>query len=216
MRIHLLRAAALAAALAACGDAPPPGEDLTTAPIPDSLRTELIALGRADQEPRQGLTPDRLRDTTFVRQLIRDDSARADRLRDIVARWGWPDTVRAGPAAANAAFLILQHSPDHAEQKRWVGALERLAQEGRMPRRDVALLVDRVLRNDSLPQRYGTQFDMVDGRFVMAPVEDEAGLEQRRRTMELPPMSEYLKSMEQAYGTPAVMHATDSASTTGT
>jgi hypothetical protein len=82
--------------------------------------------------------------------------------------------------------------------------LERLAERGEVPRNDAALLIDRVLMHDSLPQRYGTQFQMVDGRLVLYEVQDEVLLEERRKSMGLPPLEEYMRLMEDLYNTPVV------------
>jgi len=163
-------------------------------------------MGREDQDIRQDLSPDRLRDTAFARRLLRGDSARTARLRTILDMYGWPDSARAGGEAAEAAFLVLQHSPSHQLQKTWLPTIERLARQGKVPPDQAALLVDRVLVADSLPQRYGTQFTMVDGRLVLDSVADEATLEERRRAMGLPTMEEYMRLMEDMYHVPVVRH----------
>lgn len=189
--------------LAGCdrGGAPESEPDRASAPIPDTIRSELIRMGADDQAARQGLTPERAQDTAFLRTMLRDDSARSQRLRAIVDRYGWPEPTAAGEEAAGAAFLVLQHSPDHEFQRDMLPTLEALAHAGAMPRPSVAMLTDRVLIHDGEPQRYGTQFDMEDGRLVLHPVEDEAGLDERRREMMLPPLAEYIRLMEAMYQT---------------
>jgi hypothetical protein len=205
--------ACLSAGCSRAGDAPEggggPGASsgaAREAQFPDSLRQELVRMGREDQQIRQDLSPERLRDTAFAKSLLRGDSARTTRLRTILDAYGWPDSARAGDEAAGAAFLVLQHSPLHELQKTWLPAIERLARQGKVPPDQAALLVDRVLVDDSLPQRYGTQFRMVDGRLVLDPVEDEATLEERRSAMGLPTMDEYMRVMEEVYGVPVVRH----------
>jgi len=59
-----------------------------------------------------------------------------------------------------------------------------------------------VLLHEGLPQRYGTQFMLEDGRLVLHPVEEEAGLDDRRRSMDLPTMEEYMRVVEEVYGAP--------------
>lgn len=170
--------------------------------IPDSVRAALVGMGAEDQSIRQGLTPETMQDTVFLREMMRSDSARSLRLREIVDRYGWPDSTKVGPDAAQAAFLILQHSPLESFQKELLPTLEERARAGTMPRDEVAMLVDRVRMHDGTPQRYGTQFDMVDGRLVLYRVEDMAGLAERRRAMDLPPMEEYVRILEETYGMP--------------
>lgn len=174
------------------------------ATIPDEVRLELVRLGVEDQEPRQELTAERMQDTAFARSMLRGDSARTARLQEIVQEYGWPDSVRVGGEAAQAAFLILQHSPVHEFQQEMLPVVEDLAMKGSMPRGEVAMLIDRVLMHGDLSQRYGTQFTLVDGRWVLHPVEDEVGLDERRKAVGLPTMEEYMRLMEEFTKTPVV------------
>ena len=50
------------------------------------------------------------------------------------------------------------------------------------------------------PQRYGSQFTLVNGRLVPAPGEDLAGLDDRRAGMGLPPMAKYTKLLAKETG----------------
>ena len=167
--------------------------------LPGSIRAELIRLGEADQAAREGLSPERMQDTAFLGAMLRGDSARSRRLREIVDAWGWPHPATAGPDAAHAAFLILQHSPLNDFQEAMLPTLEAAAADGTVPASDVALLVDRVRIQRGEPQRYGTQFAMEDGRLVPRPIQDPAGLAERRRAMGLPPMDEYIRLLEELY-----------------
>jgi hypothetical protein len=172
--------------------------------IPDSVREELVRMGAEDQEIRQDLSPERLQDTVFGETMLRGDSARTARLRAIIAEYGWPNSARIGQEAAGAAFLILQHSPVIEFQEQMLTVIEELAATGEVPRSQAAMLVDRVLVRQDLPQRYGTQFKMVEGQLVLNPVEAEAQLEERRRKMGLPTMEEYMAFMEEITKAPVV------------
>lgn len=191
--------AVIAFLLSGCGSSEAGEEGRTTASVPDSVREELVRLGAQDQEAREGLTPERMQDSAFLMTMLQGDSVRSRRLVQIVGRYGWPTGSSAGPEAANAAFLILQHSPEHEFQKSMLPLLEDLAQEGAMPPSQVAMLVDRVLVHEGKHQRYGTQFSVEDGELVMNPVEDEEGLDERRRQMQLPPIEEYKRLLEEHY-----------------
>lgn len=194
--------AVIAILLLGCGsgDAGEAGE--AAAPVPDSVREELVQLGERDQAEREGFTPEKMQDSVFLMTMLRGDSLRTRRLRQIVDRYGWPTRAAVGPEAANAAFLILQHSPVHEFQRSMVPLLEGLAQEGAMPPSQVAMLVDRVLVQEGKQQRYGTQFSVEDGELVMHPVEAEEGLDDRRRQMRLPPIEEYRRLLEEHYQAP--------------
>lgn len=168
------------------------------------MREQLVLLGTDDQEIRQDLSPERMQDTVFLKAMLRGDSVRTVRLRAIIEEYGWPDSARVGKEAAGAAFLILQHSPVDEFQEQMFPVLEELAARGEVPSSDAAMLVDRVLMRQDLPQRYGTQFKMIEGRMVLHPVEDEDQLEERRREMGLPSMEEYMALLEEHLNTPVV------------
>lgn len=177
----------------AAGDRPPFAPD---------LRTELADMGAADQAARREMAADSMADTAFARRLTRGDSVRTARLREIVAEHGWPAPSRAGVKAAAGAFLVLQHSPSTDFQRRMLPRLDSLARIGEADGQDAALLTDRVLKGRGSPQRYGTQFDVEDGRLVLWPIEDSAGVEARRDSMGLMPLSAYVGLLESMYRSP--------------
>lgn len=170
-------------------------------PVPAALRTELVAMGAADQAPRRTMTQASVRDTAFMLRLIRGDSARTQRLAAIVAKWGWPTPSRAGQRAADGAFLVLQHSPSKTFQRRMLPLLDSLARVGEMNGQNAALLTDRVLEGEGLPQRYGSQFNMKDGHLVLYPIADSAGVAERRAALGLIPLAEYEKLLAAMYHT---------------
>lgn len=201
----------LCGALSACDSAPkasPPAPST----VPDTavrettieaVRDTLIRRGREDQDGRD-VIPRALaaNDTATLLRMMRADSARSRWLRAIVKRDGWPTRAAYGDSAAKAAWLILQHSPYVDFQEEMLPALASLASEGEMPSGDVAMLTDRVLITRGKPQRYGTQFDSRDGKLVAKPIEDMAGLEARRASVSMPPMSQYVKVLGEMYKMP--------------
>lgn len=190
---------AIATVMGCAREAPPGGRagDSTHPPSAgwNAARVDtLIRLGRADQEGRDQLSQAiAARDTALIFAAARADSARTAWVRAAVMRYGWPGRGTAGDSAQKSAWLILQHTPDTAWQATMLPELERLGKRGELPLADLALLTDRVLMHRGQPQRYGSQFTLVDGRLVPAPVADLVGLDERRATMGLPPMAEYVK-----------------------
>jgi hypothetical protein len=87
------------------------------------------------------------------------------------------------------------------------GALERMAAAaavGQASTSDVAYLTDRVLLREGKPQRYGTQFEIVDGTLVPKPMEDPASIDVRRREMGMDTMAQSAARMQAEYGMPAL------------
>lgn len=165
----------------------------------DALRRELLEMGRVDQEVRQGITPERLQDTAFMRRMMRTDSAHTVRIREILRVHGWPGIGRVGPEAAGAAFLLVQHTADNELQREALRMMQ-AAPPGDVALPDLALLTDRVRVRQGLPQLYGSQFSVVDGRWVADPIEDVARLDERRASMNLPPMADYVRLIREMTG----------------
>lgn len=168
-------------------------------PLPPSLRAELVAMGDSDQAVRKGMTTASIADTAWVHRMDRGDSARTARLQEIIRQWGWPDGSRAGEAASEAAWDVLQHSPSADFQRSMLPVLDTLARVGEVSGQDISLLTDRVLKGQGLPQRYGSQFDFKDGAAVLYPIEDSAGVDARRADMGLMPLALYAHFLRQVY-----------------
>lgn len=92
---------------------------------------------------------------------------------------GWFSNAVYGQDAATGAFLVIQHA-DTPLQKRFLPALEVMADHGEALKWQYAMMYDRIAVAENRPQRYGTQMQCVAGRMVPAPTEDPEGLEQRR------------------------------------
>lgn len=169
-------------------------------PLPAEVRTELAAMGAADQAVRRGLTPGFVSDTARSRQMAWGDSARSRRLEQIVARYGWPAPSRVGEQPGDGAFLVLQHSPFPDFQQRVLPALDALARVGEVSGQEVALLRDRVLEQQGKLQRYGTQFALKEGQVVLDPIADAGTVDARRAELGLMPLASYRRMLEAVYG----------------
>jgi hypothetical protein len=190
MRIHLFTLLALLLAAPAAAQ---------TAAADSALRRELLEMGRVDQEVREGFTPERLQDTAFMRRMMRVDSAHTARIREILAEHGWPGISRVGADGAGAAFLLVQHTEDDELQRRALAMME-AAPRGEVALPDLALITDRVRVGQGLPQLYGSQFNAVDGRWIADPIDDVARLDERRASMGLPPMADYVRMIGEMTG----------------
>ena len=179
----------------------PPARELppvVSAPWDRARIDTLLQYGRDDQQGRHALAQAAVaQDTSVLLATMQADSLRTRWLRDAVARHGWPVRATTSDTAANAAWLILQHSPDTAWQAAMLPELERLGRAGELPLSDLALLTDRIRMHRGQLQRYGSQFNVVDGRLVPAPTESLPGLDARRAAMGLPPMSEYVRMLSE-------------------
>lgn len=169
-----------------------------------ALARELIEMGEQDQAFRQAW--DGKPDTDFARQGLAQDEARRQKLAKIIAAKGWPAISMVGHEAANAAWLVAQHTPPEqlARARSWLALMEAADSRHEIARANLATSIDRVLVYENKAQRYGTQFTTgADGQKQPHPIDAMEGLDERRAAMGLPPFSEQLGLMRQRAGGPA-------------
>lgn len=158
-------------------------------------------MGVVDQEVRQGLGPESVTDTAFMGRMVRADSAHSRRLRELIDRHGWPRASEVGPEAAEAAFLIVQHTPFEDWQRSILPHVERSVHAGELDAQDYAMLYDRVQTKLGRPQRYGTQLSSTeDGKLRLDSLENPETVDSLRAELGMPPLEEYLRVVEEAYG----------------
>ena len=95
-------------------------------------------------------------------------------------------------------MLVLHARDDPAFRLQVLDNLQALARAGRMARADLATRYDHILSETTGVQRYGTKGDCVEGRFVVARIEDERRVAELRRQVGLPTLEEQARMMDMA------------------
>lgn len=131
-------------------------------------------------------------------EVDRVDDANIVELEAIIAKVGWPSKKLVGTKASGAVWTVLQHS-EHATLKKHLPLMMKAAEAGDVDGGLLATSVDRVRVGDGLPQVYGTQFHQVDGQWVPRPIEDEANVDARRKSVGLGPLAEYQAMFHQMH-----------------
>lgn len=163
------------------------------------LRRELLALVVEDQAARAAMIKD-WSDPAAKAAVDAIDRRSTARLKEVVARHGWPSFALVGEDGAHAAWLLVQHADlDPAFQKECLAKMQPLVERGQASGIDYAYLTDRVAVAEQRPQRYGTQFDE---RREPRPIEDEAHVDARRAALGMPSMAVYRAMMLKMYGPP--------------
>jgi len=178
----------------------------TPAPMPvpthdEALRAALISRGREDQAVLEVFLAGHHQDTTDLRRMADVDADNTSFLKKIVAERGSPGRSLVGRDAADAAFLILQHSPDTTFQAKTLPLLEKAYAADDAEGQQVALLTDRVAVQRGQPQVYGTQAAVVNGRFKLNPIADSANVDARRAKLGMPPVAAYMRILDSLYST---------------
>lgn len=168
-----------------------------------SLRDVLLALGRADQDARAGMTAERMKDSAFARRLMRGDSLRSAQMSAILDQYGWPGKSMVGVDGETAAFHLVQHSATLGPRGL---ALMQAARPGEVSPADLALVVDRQKTYSNQLQVYGSQLDVQHAAALrFFAIADPAHVDERRATMGLPPLRPYACMIATMYSAPVVM-----------
>lgn len=139
-------------------------------------------------------------DSLDFQRMLAVDTANTAWLRAVVESHGWPGRSTVGTDGANAAFLLVQHADrDTAFQAMVLPLMERAYATGDAEGQQVALLTDRIATARGEPQVYGSQADISNGRVVLKPIRDSAGVDVRRARMGLPPLAEYVRVLDSVY-----------------
>jgi hypothetical protein len=130
--------------------------------------------------------------------VARVDRANLARLKQMIRQHGWPTAADIGDAGMGDVWLLAQHAPqDFIAQA--LPHLKAAAERGEIGWSTMALMIDRDLVNRHQPQVYGSQGKIVDGRFILDPVQDEARLDERRASIGLGPIADYKALIEKDY-----------------
>ena len=111
--------------------------------------------------------------------MLQTDSADLRRVRAIIGRYGYPGKTLVGTPTNEAAFYVIQHSSSIAQ---YLPLIKRAADQGELPFRLYAMMLDRQLMYTGKPQVYGTQGRSYNGQapFIW-PIEDPAHVNERRQ-----------------------------------
>jgi hypothetical protein len=175
---------------------------LAQAKIAEDLRTELLEMGRRDQEVRERPQPPLNSPDIqpLIEEMTKIDQANFRRLEEIINEFGWPGKHLVGEQASTAAWLILQHA-DLEQQKRYLPALRSAVAKGEARASNLAMMEDRILVGEGKNQLYGTQIvSDTDGKPILHPVDDPANIDARRKAVGLRPIDEYLNYGEAELG----------------
>ena len=169
-------------------------------PTHPELRSELLEMRRVDQEARMkcsGTAEEQMKCFREIAEKI--DVPHTKRLNEMFEKHGFPSLAMVGKEGLEAFMLLVQHAVSDEIRERVREPMRLAFERKEIPPDRYSTFIDRLLVNQGKPQIYGTNFEMKDGRLVMSPVEDPAGLNNRRRAAGLPPIEEYAEMLRELY-----------------
>lgn len=171
-----------------------------------ALREELLAMHAEHRTREFERAPPPIGVTTITPRVAATAAHHIARLKEIVDTHDWPGRELVGEAASNAAFeLVQQADSDTSFQWRMRWRLSAAARRNEAPALHAAMLTDRLLITEGLPQTYGTQYAVrVDGgghlTHLLPEVEDIDRLDERRAEAGLGPWIEDERRMARSQG----------------
>ncbi|WP_420581781.1 DUF6624 domain-containing protein [Reichenbachiella sp.] len=118
----------------------------------------------------------------------------------VLTEHGWLGTSVVGKKANISIFLAIQQAPNDQVRERYYPMLEASAQRGESSLAQMATMKDRILVNKKQPQVYGTQWNYVDDKSVLFPLEDVNSVNEKRIEVGLQPLTdEELKTVQSKY-----------------
>ena len=111
--------------------------------------------------------------------MLQTDSTDMQRVRMIIQRYGYPGKTLVGTPTNEASFYVIQHSNRIAQ---YLPLIKQATEQGELPFRLYAMMLDRQLMYLGKPQVYGTQGRNYNSEppFIW-PIEDAAHVNERRK-----------------------------------
>ena len=180
----------------------------STAQSDESLIAELDSMVSLDQRFRAAyrnvtnFSTDSITTVQVVTAMEAIDSVHYYRLNEMFEEYGFLDYDLVGEKGSSHFWLLVQHQDKHPEfQEAVLAAMKEAVDQKNASELDYAYLLDRVLVNGGQLQVYGTQMSLnADSTsYIPKPVEDPEKLDKRRKKVGLPPISLYIKLMNERH-----------------
>lgn len=170
-----------------------------------SLKEELNNIYESDQQYRivldslvrkAGLQWDHPEIQNIIPKAAKQDSLNLSRVLFILDSCGWIGAKQIGDKANQTLFVVIQHANSSILIK-YFPLLAKSYELNETPGKYYALMLDRILTDRGQKQLFGTQMQIEkkEGKFIPFPIEDEAGVNQRRKKVGLGPLDDYLEGM---------------------
>lgn len=124
--------------------------------------------------------------------VYRVDQGNIAWLRGLIGTSGLPSAAEVGEFGVHLTFVLIQHAATARDlQQKALPILVERYKAGELPATDLARLIDRILVEQKKPQRFGTQFDWLSGRFPVPEPAYVTEIDANRRELGLMPIADY-------------------------
>jgi VWFA-related protein len=166
----------------------------------NKLREELLKLAEKDETRLRNTIEETRKSEDLLKRMRENREKNTASLCTIMKEYGWPTTNLVGKDGVEAAFLLLKNSSSFQLQADLFPVIVASVKKGDIPRFSFAAYFDRLRTGAGLKQLFGTQLTISGGFLVLYPIEQEKYVDARRKQYDLPPLAEYLRTLESSYG----------------
>jgi VWFA-related protein len=174
-------------------------------PTPDKkLEGELIRLASKQQELLLKVVETdqtKVSDQEKLHKLYRQH---AGKVCEILKTHGWPTTATVETDGVLAWFYIFKNSGTYELQRDLLPVILAVIKKDPSQKSEFAGLFDRLRVSAGMKQLFGTQAVSMGGFLVLFPIEDQTKVDARRAEFGLPPLDEYIRSLERNYDKPLI------------
>lgn len=164
------------------------------------IQDDIRAMVEEDQSARATISDFRNISDQDQRMLHEVAKRHNQQLKEIVSTFGWPGIQLVGIEGAEGMWLLIQHQDkDIAFQKQCLVLLKKAVEKQDAQYREYAYLLDRIRKNENLPQVYGTQWELKEGKWYLYRTEIPELLNQRRLEVGLNSIEEYAEEMKKIF-----------------
>jgi hypothetical protein len=134
------------------------------------------------------------------RKIQQKDSTNVLAITKILDERGWLGADVVGGTGNSTLFLVIQHA-DLSIQEKYLPMMRDAVKKGNAEGGSLALLEDRVLMRNGKRQIYGSQIgrDPDSGTYFLSPLEDPDHVDERRASVGLGPIAEYLTNWDMTW-----------------
>jgi hypothetical protein len=158
------------------------------------LKMKIMSMKDRDLEMRNSILKDGSLYDGYTEEMESLHIENAEELKKIVDENGWPGRSLVGKEGADAAIVIAQNSISKPDiQRQFLVEIKKAVVKGEATPIQEACLEDRILFNQGKACLYGMLFDWDKDGNLVANVDDEKLVNERRAKLGLLPLTEALK-----------------------
>jgi Ca-activated chloride channel family protein len=179
-------------------------ESSTGPSLDQKLRDRLLKLKAKDQKDLRGIISETGKSEELIKRIRTNREKNAAQLCPILKEFGWPTVNLVGQEGVDAAFFLFKNSSSLQLQRDLLPVIIAATKKGEIDRADFAGYIDRLRLVAGSKQLFGTQATAQNGFLVLYPIAAEAQVDERRKQYNLPPLRQYIRTLESIYRLPLV------------